>query len=138
MVEPRSCTTEHFNPSLFSSTIPLYARLAQIVISLTPLIHSLIKSPSYRHHNIYSPTTFGTLSKDLKTSLPHPLFVCGLVINSFPLSDRSHRGENTKSDVIRTRRGAIEARAHKTGLSDRLFGEEGTITIASEEARCAE
>ena len=86
-------------------------------------------------HNL---TTFSTLSKDLKTSLPHPLFVCGLVINSFPLSDRSHRGENTKFNEIRTRRVAIQARAHKTGLSGRLFAEEGTITIANEEALCAE
>ena len=94
--------------------------------------------PTCRSHNIYYHTTFGTLSKDLKTSLPHPLFVCGLVINSFPLSDRSHRGENTKFNEIRTRRGAIQARAHKTGLSGRLFAEEGTITIANEEALCAE
>ena len=65
-------------------------------------------------------------------------FVCDPVINSFPLSDRLHIGENTKSDVIRTRRGAIHACAHKTGLSGRHFAEEGTITIANEEAQCAE
>ena len=93
---------------------------------------------SSRYHNIHTHTTFGTLSKDLKPPRPHLFFVCNPVINSFPLSDRLHIGENTKFNEIRTRRGAIQARTHQAGLYGRLFVEEGMITIADEEMICAE
>ena len=70
----------------------------------------------------------------------NPLFVCDPVINSFPLSDRLHMGDTTISHLVRTRRRAIDARNHRTGIQwiCRFVAEEGLINTTEEGMICAE